>query len=81
MATTDAHELAEYEALYLIEPWGDLRADLRQAITSMVIANVNRGKNQRAFKVEDFMPIREPKKKQTWQEMQFMLRQLCEEDK
>ena len=59
----------------MIEPWGDRPADLRQAITSMILANKDRGKNQRAFKVEDFIPTKEPKKPQDWREMQDLFRQ------
>jgi len=68
-------ELREWFAYYNIEPFGEWRADLRQAITSMVIANVNRGKNQKAFKPEDFMPFEKPKKRkpQTEEEMMAML--------
>ena len=66
-------------AYYNIEPFGEQRADYRQAITSMVLANVNRGKNQRAFKVSDFMPFEKKKKRrqQTPEEMQAMLNLLC----
>lgn len=39
-----------------LEPFGERRADLRAAIVATTVANANRGKNQRPFKVEDFMP-------------------------
>jgi hypothetical protein len=32
------------------------RADMHAAIVASVIANANRGKGQKAFKPEDFMP-------------------------
>jgi len=40
----------------LVEPFGAYRADVRSAIVAQVIANVNRGKGQSAYKVDDFMP-------------------------
>ena len=50
-------------AYYRIEPFGEERADLRQAITSSLIANAFRGKKQRAHKPEEFMVVREPRKR------------------
>ena len=39
-----------------LEPFGS-EADFRgHALTSSVIANVNRGKNDKPYKIEDFMP-------------------------
>jgi hypothetical protein len=65
-------------AYYSIESFGERRADYRQAITSMVIANTNRSKKQGAFKVEDFMPFDKPRKRQqTPEEMQAQLNLLC----
>ena len=37
-------------------PIGMERADMHAAIVASVIANSNRGKGQKAFKPEDFMP-------------------------
>jgi len=39
-----------------LEPFGSVADNLGHAITASTIANVNRGKNQKAYKVEDFMP-------------------------
>lgn len=66
-------------AYYSIEPFGEWRADYRQAITSMVLANANRSKKQRAFKVKDFMPFDKPKKRrqQTQEKMIAQLNLLC----
>jgi hypothetical protein len=51
----------------------ELRADFRSAQIVQVIANVNRGKGQKAYTLQDFL-IKfndvEPPKKKTWQEMQ-----------
>jgi hypothetical protein len=43
------------------------RLDYRTALLCSVIANVNRGKKQKAFKPDDFMP--RERKKQTPQDM------------
>jgi hypothetical protein len=63
-------------AYYSIEPFGEWRADVRQALTSMVIANVFRGKKGKASKVRDFMPFEKKRKKrrqQTKEEMMAVL--------
>ena len=75
LSRIDSRELSEWMAYYSIEPFGEWRADLRQAITSMVIANANRSKKQRTYKVKDFMPFDKPRKRkqQTPEEMQAML--------
>lgn len=52
----DATEFKTWVAEYGIEPWGDDRGDLHSAVIASVIANANRGKGTRAFKLEDFMP-------------------------
>jgi len=62
-------EFAEWQAYASIEPFGEERADLRSAIVACVIANSNRSKSQKAFKVKDFMPKFGRPKEQTWQEM------------
>ena len=49
-------EFDGWQAFYLINPWGESRADLRSAVVAHVIANVNRKKGSRAFKPKDFMP-------------------------
>ena len=74
-----SYQLSGWMAYHSIEPFGEWRADLRQAITSMVVANANRGKKQRAFKVKDFMPFDKPRKRrqQTPEEMKAMLNLLC----
>jgi hypothetical protein len=48
-------------AYYSLEPFGDSRADLRTGIVASLIANIHRGKDQKPYKPEDFMPrIAEP---------------------
>lgn len=48
--------LTEWMVFAKLEPFGERRGDLRAAIVAATIANANRGKNQKAYKVEDFMP-------------------------
>jgi hypothetical protein len=49
-------ELTEWAAYYQLEPWGESRADLRAAITDMVIANWGKGAEDTLAEVSDFMP-------------------------
>ena len=51
----DSSELSEWEAYYIIEPWGEQKADVRTGIIASTIANVNRGKNAKAFTYNDFI--------------------------
>lgn len=46
------------------------RADFHAGVVASTIANVNRAKNQKAFKPADFMPAKKakPKKRQTVEE-------------
>lgn len=53
-------QFAEWMAYSRLEPWGEERDDLRMGIVASTVANVNRGKNQKAFKPTDFMPSFEP---------------------
>ena len=46
----------EWIEYYKLEPFGEERADLRAGIVASTIANVNRGKGQRAYKPSEFMP-------------------------
>ena len=55
----DSHEFTEWQIYEAIEPFGEQRADLRSGIIAATIANVNRGKGQKAFSATDFMPYLE----------------------
>lgn len=63
-------QLLTWEVYDSLEPFGELRADYRAATIACVIANVNRGKGQKAFTLEDFVLKfgEAAPKKQTWQE-------------
>jgi hypothetical protein len=51
----DSRELSEWMAYERIEPFGEMRADLRAGIVASVVANANRTRGD-AFKPADFMP-------------------------
>ena len=52
---------------YKLEPFGSYADHIGDAITASTIANVNRGKNKKAYKPEAFMP--KFKKQQSTSEM------------
>lgn len=51
-------EIGTWAALWRIDPWGEERADFRQAITTYVLAEVNRNPKKKGtpYKPLDFMP-------------------------
>ncbi len=49
-------EFRLWQAYALIEPFGAYREDVRSAIIAQTVANAQRGRGQRAFKIKDFMP-------------------------
>ena len=53
-------EFAEWQAYDRLEPFGPWRADLNAGIVASTIANVNRGKNRKAYAPKDFMPDWDP---------------------
>lgn len=50
-----AKELIGWEHYAALEPFDETRADYRAASIATMIANVNRSKEQRAYKLEDFV--------------------------
>lgn len=69
----DSKELTEWMAYYNLEPFGEGRADVRQAITSCVVANAF---SKQTHRVDDFIPqFKQPKRKDAmdWQVMKGML--------
>jgi len=69
LARISSRELAEWMAYAELEPFGEERADLRAGIVASTIANVNRGKNRKAYKAVDFVPKFERKRRQSANEM------------
>lgn len=51
-----SRELSEWIAYASLEPFGPEVESFGHAMTAATIANVNKGKNQKAFRVNDFMP-------------------------
>lgn len=52
-----SRELTGWIAFSQLEPFGSEAGNFGHAITASTVANVNRGKGQKPYKVEDFMPI------------------------
>lgn len=48
--------LREWEAFYRQDPWGEWRADLREAKTTAAVLNQWRGKKDKVIEVADVMP-------------------------
>ncbi len=74
----DSHEFASWQAYDRIDPFGQDRSDLRTAMVSATIANVNRSSKTKPFQPADFMPTFEPKPRQSAQELQSRLFQFAE---
>lgn len=69
-----SREISEWIAFYNIEPFGEMRADLRAALIATVMANAWRGANQSPFKITDFMLTFDNKPEQTMDEMKQILK-------
>lgn len=52
-------------AYYSIDPFGEKRQDIRFAMLSCLVANMVRGKDQSAYKMQDFLLDFEPKEKES----------------
>ena len=70
----DAREFGCWAAFQTIEPFGDARGDMQAAIIASTIANVNRGKSQSAFSIDDFLP-RFLTRRQSPEDMLAMMKQ------
>ena len=56
MRNISAAELVEWQAFYNLEPFGDLRDDLRAGIIVSTLYNLFRGKRATAKNAKHFMP-------------------------
>lgn len=75
-AMLPASELPYWFALYELDPWGEQRADFRQAITTTAIANSMGGAKA---KPADFMAyLQEEKKRQTPAEQEETIRRFAQ---
>jgi len=65
-----AYILMDWSRYYAEEPWGEERADVRAGIIAAVIANSNRGKSGKKFRIRDFLAgaLMKPKKPLTEEE-------------
>lgn len=63
LAAMRPSQLAEWLALYAVDPWGEQRADLRSGIVASTLANIHRDPKQKPqpFTAQDFMPYAERK--------------------
>ena len=75
----DSYQIAEWMAYAQLEPFGEQEAFWRSGMTASTIANVNRGKNTKAFKPEDFMP--KIKQKQSTEEIKEVMMTLVDKGK
>ncbi len=60
LSEISSRDFAEWMAYSRLEPWGEERDDLRMGIIASTIANANRGKGQKPFTPQQFMPDFEP---------------------
>lgn len=71
-------ELIEWMIYYKIEPFGEIRADMRTASICQMLANINRGKNRKPYPLKNFMLFRDipnglPKKQSTEEMKEILL--------
>ena len=50
-------ELAEWEAYWMVEPWGPYRDNIHAGLICSILANVNRRKGSPETTYEDFMLV------------------------
>lgn len=77
-ATLSAHEFAEYQALFNIQPFGPWADDLRSARICAAVANTSQlvdweKRGFRSFTPADFMPDLKPKPKEQTPEQQLAI--------
>lgn len=75
-------QLLEWFEYYQLEPFGEERADLRNGIACALLANVNRGRNSKAFSPTDFMPFVEkpqakPMDAEGWKRLKSVLKSMA----
>ena len=51
-----AKEFGEWQALYLVEPWGEYPIYLSAGIVASTVANVHRNPDKPPFNASDFIP-------------------------
>lgn len=76
LARMTSRELNEWMAFYEAEPFGMKREDDRAAIVAATVANVHRGKGQRAYRLSDFTP-KYQKRATSVQQMKQVMHQIA----
>jgi hypothetical protein len=56
LAEIDSAELAEWQAYYSLEPFGEAVADQRHGLAVSVLANINRNPKREPYRPVDFIP-------------------------
>lgn len=56
MAEISSRELTEWQAYAQLEPFGERQGYVQAGIVASTMANVHRGKDQRPYQPQDFMP-------------------------
>lgn len=74
MTSTEVTEWMAYERV--AGHLGPARADVQAAIVAATIANANRGKRGRRFKIQNFIPKWDRHARQSWQEQLSIVEQL-----
>jgi len=74
-----AKQFHEWMIYAELEPFDEVRGDLRSALIAATIANVNRGKGQTAYTLQDFLLFKEEEspRHQTWQEKKAIAMAIC----
>ena len=75
--THTSRQLAEWEAMYRLDPFGEERADMRAALVCKVIAERTPG-NKKRFKIRDFLLRFAPRRAQSTEEMKLVWHDLME---
>ena len=67
--------LQEWMHFSQLEPFGEVRADMRSAYVMSVIANVNRDASRRPkpYEIKDFMLEFDKEAKQTWRQQKALM--------
>jgi hypothetical protein len=60
-----AYEFGQWQALFMAEPWGEVRGDVAAGVVASTIANVNRSGSSKAFTPLDFCPYLKPREEPT----------------
>lgn len=69
LSRVSSKELTRWMIFYGLEPFGSDAYYLGTGIVASTVANVNRGKNKKAYKPKDFMPKPERQKTQSVDDM------------